>query len=162
MKTKRNLRIISFLFVASLFSGGCSKKEQTPASLPEPIKTKTPALAASTPATNTANPVAALTNAVPQNASVVLTPAEAKIHIGEYAIVRGKVLGVHVTQKGDVFLNFGAAFPNQLFTAVCFQGAIPAADLTKLNGKSISVKGKIKDYNGQVEIVLESADQISE
>jgi len=37
---------------------------------------------------------------------------------------------------------------------------IPADQLTALNGKTISVTGPIKEYNGQVEIVLESADQI--
>ncbi len=100
-----------------------------------------------------------MTNAVV--AAAVLAPEEAKDHIGQEATVRGKVFGVHVTQKGDVFMNIGAAYPNQPFTAVCFQGAIPADDLKKFNGKTVLVKGQIKEYNGQVEIVLETADQIS-
>jgi hypothetical protein len=69
---------------------------------------------------------------------------------------------VHVSQKGDVFINIGAAHPNQPFTAVCFGGALPTEDLKKLDGKTVKVSGKIKDYNGQIEIVLERAEQISE
>ncbi|HKI69601.1 MAG TPA: hypothetical protein VKA67_08435 [Verrucomicrobiae bacterium] len=159
MKPKRILRITSMLFVAGLLGGGCSKEAAAPT---EPIVTNTPAPATPFPATNTSISPAPATNGAPQIASTVLTPERAKNHIGEEATVRGKVFGMHVTQKGDVFINFGAAFPNQLFTAVCFQGAIPTADLKKLNGKTVSVKGKIKDYNGRIEIVLESADQISE
>jgi hypothetical protein len=96
-----------------------------------------------------------------QIASVVmLTPEEAKHHVGETAIVRGKVFGVHVSQKGDVFLNLGGKHPNAPFTAVCFQQAIPTSELQAWDGKIISVRGKIKEYNGQIEIILETADQI--
>ncbi len=121
------------------------------------------------PATNNPPPLvpavtnqAAATNAVvaPVTNTKPIAPEEARNHIGETFIVRGKVSDVHVTQKGDVFINFGGKFPNVTFTAVSFQGAIPAEQLTPLNGKTISVSGKIKEYNGQVEIVLESADQI--
>jgi hypothetical protein len=110
--------------------------------------------------TNSAPTVDSLkeTNAAP----VMISAQEAKNHVGETAVVTGNVVGIHVTQKGDVFLNIGGAFPNQPFTAVCFQGAIPSDDLKKFVGKTVKVKGKIKDYNGQIEIVLEKADQISE
>ncbi len=93
-------------------------------------------------------------------APAVITPAAARQHKGERVTVRGKVADVHVTQKGDVFLNFGGKYPQAVFSAVCFQGAIPAAQLTPLNGKTISVTGRIREYNGQVEIVLETQDQI--
>jgi DNA/RNA endonuclease YhcR with UshA esterase domain len=121
------------------------------------------------PVTNNPPPVApAVTNqAVATNAAVApamsdkpIAPEEARNHIGETVTVKGKISDVHVTQKGDVFINFGGKFPNVTFTAVSFQGAIPAEQLTPLNGKTISVSGKIKEYNGQVEIVLESPEQI--
>lgn len=144
MKICRELKFASALFVAGLVCAGCKKEQQSPA--PPPVVTSAPTAAAPKPGL----------------AEKVLSPQEAKNHIGEYATVRGQVFGVHVTQKGDVFINMGGAFPNQPFTAACFQGAIPAEDLKKLEGKIVSVKGPIKDYNGQVEIVLERADQISE
>lgn len=96
------------------------------------------------------------------NPAAEISAQEARNHIGETAVVTGRVFGVHVTQKGGVFLNLGAAYPNQPFTAVCFQQAIPPADLQKLEGRTIKVSGKIKDYNGQAEIVLEKPGQISQ
>ena len=104
------------------------------------------------PATNSqsSNPVAA---------DIVLTPEEAKQHVGEIATVRGKVFGVSVSQKGDVFISIGAKRPAP-FTAVCFKQAIPTDQLKALDGQTISVRGKIKDYNGQVETILEREEQI--
>lgn len=121
------------------------------------------------PATNAPPAVAApvsepVTNppavASPAAAPGTITPEEAKNHVGETATVRGKVFNVHVTQKGDVFINIGGKHPNAPFTAVCFKQALPTEELKALDGKTISVRGTIKEYNGQVEIILESADQI--
>lgn len=128
----------------------CKPKEAAPAStIPAPITNSPPAAA-----------VAVTTTPPATNAPIVIAPIDARKHIGNTVTVRGLVADVKVTQKGDVFLNFGGKYPNVYFTAVCFQGAIPTAELTALRGKTISVTGKIKDYNGQVEIVLDSADQI--
>ena len=136
------------LAAASIFIASCKPKEP----------------AANPPATNSTPAVASAVTNVPEikveKPVINITPQEAKNHIGETAIVKGKVFDVHVTQKGDVFLNFGGKYPNSVFTAGCFQGAIPAEELKALNGKLISVKGEIKEYNGQVEIVLESVEQI--
>jgi hypothetical protein len=151
MKMNQGIKITSVLFVAALVCAGCKQAETTPQIAP--IVTNAPVIA---PPTNA--PVA-VTNAVP---TAVLTPPQAKDHVGEDAIVRGEVFGVHITAKGDAFINVGAAYPDAPFTAVCFQGAIPADDLKKLDGKTVSFKGKIKDHNGKTEIILDSADQISE
>ena len=133
---------------ALLLVASCTPKEPTPV----------------IPATN--NPparVVPVTNppATNQSASAgALTPEEAKNHVGESVTVRGKVFGVHVSQKGDVFINIGGKHPNAPFTAVCFKQAIPTDELKELDGQTISVRGKIKEYNGQIEIILETADQI--
>ena len=144
--------VLLVLPVTLLFAPACKPKEEA----------KTPAVpvpAAAAPSTPV--PVVVVTNApVATNTPIVIAPELARQHIGDTVTVRGKVANVHVTAKGDVFVNFGGKYPNATFTAACFQGAIPADQLKLLNGKTISVTGKVKDYNGQVEIVLESADQI--
>jgi DNA/RNA endonuclease YhcR with UshA esterase domain len=132
------------VIVASCKPSG-DNKSQTPA----PIATNTPVVVATnTPAAST-------------NVAIVIAPTKAREHIGEQATVIGVVSDVHVTPKGDVFLNFGGKFPNMIFTAVSFKNAIPAVQLMALKGRRISVSGKIKEYNGQVEIVLDSMEQIS-
>lgn len=150
----------SFRFVALLNSGAfagaalvltsCAPKETT-----VPATNSPPAIAAParSPATNlaTTNPVAA---------DIVLTPEEAKQHVGEIATVQGKVFGVHVSQKGDVFISLGAKYPDAPFTAVCFKQVVPTEQLKALDGKTISVRGKIKEYNGKIEIILEREEQI--
>ena len=152
MKTNLEIKLLTGLFAAVLVVAGCKKEEKV---APPAPPTPPPAPAVVAP------PV---TNAPPKEVAPagILSPTDAKNHVGEEATVRGKVYGVFVSQKGDVFMSMGAAHPKQPFTAVCFQGAIQADDLKKFNGKTVSVKGKIKEYNGQVEIVLDTLDQISE
>ena len=127
----------------------------------KPAEETKPQAVAGTNSAPAATPIAA-TNAPATNAPVHIGPTKAREHIGEQVTVRGLVSDVHVTQKGDVFLNFGGKFPNSVFSAVCFKSAIPTEQLTALKGKTIAVSGKVKDYNGQVEIVLESAEQITQ
>jgi hypothetical protein len=141
----RRFNVAFALAAGGLICAACNKTEQSP---PPPPITNTPAAAAPKVVTN--------------SAPVKLSALEAKAHVGEVATVTGKVFSFRVTQKGDVFLNIGGTYPNQPFTAVCFQGAIPADDLKKFDGKTVKVTGEIKDYNGQIEIVLERTNQISE
>ena len=54
-------------------------------------------------------------------------------------------------------VNLGAAYPNQLMTIVLKEGA---KDL-KLDGKNITVKGKVIDYKGKPEIEVTDPAQIS-
>jgi hypothetical protein len=129
-----------------------------------PKATKSEPAATSNASLLTAMLPAAVTNASPVTNQLAgadaIAPEEAKNHVGEVVTVRGKVFGVYVSQKGDVFINIGGKHPNAPFTAVCFQQAIPTEELKVLEGKTISVRGKIKDYNRQIEIVLETAEQI--
>jgi hypothetical protein len=58
---------------------------------------------------------ALLVSALSQTSTVI--PAnEAPAHVGEYATVEGVVVKVFTSNKGNTFLNFGAAYPNQTFT----------------------------------------------
>ena len=155
MNSSRFLLLLNFCALAGvlLLLPACTPKEVKPDA---PATNASPVVAV--PVAPASNAPAVATNLVP--AAGVLAPEEAKNHVGEMATVRGKVFDVHVSQKGDVFINIGGKHPNAPFKVVCFKQAIPTDQLKALDGQTISVRGKLKDYNGQVEIVLETADQI--
>jgi hypothetical protein len=91
----------------------------------------------------------------------VYSDREAAAHVGEVATVVGTVAAIFRSRKGNVFLNFGADYPRQTFTAVALEPAGVWADgLDSLVGRRVGVHGTIVTYRGRVEIVLERADQI--
>lgn len=92
-----------------------------------------------------------------------ITPANAKDHIGQYAVVKGIVTNVHVSPK-SIFLNFGP-YKRKYLTAVIYgsniqffsnKGIDPSSDY---NGKYLEITGKIKDRNGP-RIVIDNPSQI--
>jgi hypothetical protein len=52
---------------------------------------------------------------------VVVSETEAAQHVGQDVSVEGVVTAVSTSRKGNTFINFGGAYPNQTFT-----GWIPA------------------------------------
>ena len=91
----------------------------------------------------------------------VYSPAEAAKHIGETATVEGVVSSTRELASKQVFLNFGAPYPNHGFTApVLPDDRKKFGDLVGLSGKSVRVTGKIEDYRGKPEIKFASADQL--
>ena len=57
----------------------------------------------------------------------------------------------------------GGKYPNNAFTVVVFaaNAAKFSYPLSTLNGKNICVSGKIKDYNGKPEIVVDDEKEIT-
>ena len=49
--------------------------------------------------------------------SKTYSASEAAKHVGETATVADKVANVFESKAGNIFLNFGARYPNQVFTA---------------------------------------------
>jgi DNA/RNA endonuclease YhcR with UshA esterase domain len=93
--------------------------------------------------------------------SAKLPPEEAAKHVGETASVEGVVVNVGHGKTGTVYLNFGAAFPNQVFSAVIkaeSKAVFPEAD--GLEGKTVTVTGVITLYKDKPEIVLEKREQL--
>ncbi|MGH7536265.1 MAG: hypothetical protein ACREMG_11885, partial [Gemmatimonadales bacterium] len=71
------------------------------------------------------------------------------------------VAAIFRSRKGNVFLNFGADYPRQTFTAVALRPAGNWTDrLDSLVGRRVGVRGTIVTYKGRLEIVLEGAEQI--
>lgn len=96
-----------------------------------------------------------------QQTTPTYTVNEAQAHIGEYAIVTGRVSEVFTSKRGNVFLDFGGTYPHQAFSAVIFdQNTDQFKFLNNYNGEIISVEGKIILYKGKPEIIITSLPQI--
>jgi hypothetical protein len=76
-------------------------------------------------------------------------------------IVTGKV--VQVTIRPSVtFLNLDRKFPDSPFGIVIFHGKSSFyGDANALKGKSIEIRGKIKNFHDKPEMVLDSTNQLT-
>ncbi|MDP2665103.1 MAG: hypothetical protein Q8P23_00425, partial [bacterium] len=87
---------------------------------------------------------------------------EAIKHVGEYASVRGTLIDAYTSKTGTVFLDFCASYKTCPFSGVIFaDDAKKFGDLSKYNGKTVTLTGKIVSYEGKAEIILSSPSQIS-
>jgi DNA/RNA endonuclease YhcR with UshA esterase domain len=91
----------------------------------------------------------------------VIPDTEAAQHVGQHETVEGTVVKVF-TSKGNTFLNFGAAYPNQTFTGWIPKNSPVAADasLFALEGKRVRITGTITRYKGKPEIKIMSKEQL--
>jgi hypothetical protein len=91
-----------------------------------------------------------------------LTPDEAARYVGKQGAVNG--IAVQVSQAGGhVFVNFGAKYPDQVFTAFVARPDVPAvgwAYLKSLEGRPVSVVGRIGKSKGKPQIQVTKRDQI--
>jgi hypothetical protein len=91
----------------------------------------------------------------------VYTDRDAAAHVGQIATVVGTVVSVFRSKGGNVYVNFGAEYPRQTFTAVVLASSGRWAEaLDSLPGKRVGVRGRIVSYRGRVEIVLTGPGQI--
>jgi len=102
---------------------------------------------------------AADTNAI--SAPLKISTAEADRYYDQKMIVTGKV--VQVTIRPNVtFLNLDKPYPNSPFTVVIFHGHSSFyGDANALKGKSIEIKGKIRNYHDKPEIALDNTNQLT-
>lgn len=92
----------------------------------------------------------------------LIRDSEAAAHVGESVTVEGTVVAVHTARSGTTFLNFGAAYPNQTFTAVIFKTAADRfPNPQHWEGKRVRVTGKVRLYRGKPEIALDEPSQIA-
>jgi hypothetical protein len=91
----------------------------------------------------------------------MFTDREAAAHVGETVTIVGTAAAIYRSKGGNIYLNFGADYPRQTFTAVALAPVGGwTAGLDTLVGTRIGVHGKVVTYRGRVEIVLEQAGQI--
>jgi micrococcal nuclease len=100
--------------------------------------------------------------AIAWQAAVISADSAAK-HVGETATVEGTVANVkHAPRFHAIFVDFGAAYPNQSFTALINEKDAPKfPDVDKLMSHKARVTGKIVLYKGRPEIVVTEASQLT-
>jgi hypothetical protein len=104
--------------------------------------------------------VAVMVSAIAQT-TPVYTAGEAAKHVGEIATITDRVDGVHQSSKGNIFLNMGAKYPNQAFTAwIPSASAAQFSNPQQYEGQTVSVSGKITLYHGKPEIIVTNVSQI--
>ena len=87
--------------------------------------------------------------------------SEARKHIGSTQCVRGTVLEVKETSRGTTFLDFCPDYRTCPFTVVVFRGDLKQiGDVRQLKGRTIEIKGTIRDYDGRAEIILRRPQQL--
>jgi hypothetical protein len=87
--------------------------------------------------------------------------ADAASHYDQEMIVTGRVAQVTI-RPTVTFLNLDKNYPNSPFSVVLFHGHSSFyGDANALKGKSIEIKGKIKNYQDKPEIVLDSTNQLT-
>jgi DNA/RNA endonuclease YhcR with UshA esterase domain len=82
-------------------------------------------------------------------------------YIGAYVTVKGKIVSAYNNKK-VCYLNFHEDYKNHL-TLVIFASSFkkfPGYPEKYYLGKEIEVQGRVKDYNGRVEIIVDSPEQI--
>jgi len=103
-----------------------------------------------------------------------ITPEDAGKHVGEKVTVRGTVVQAiynpGLAKVGlpspKAYLNFGAKYPDHVFTVAVLSAKTPAllADgpgwLTELQGKEVTVTGTVELYEGKPEIVLAAREDL--
>ncbi len=88
--------------------------------------------------------------------------SEARKHVGEIKCVAGTVVRVKQGARGVHFLDFCDDFRLCPFTVVIFSGDLKSVgDVRQLQGRMIEIHGKVKEYDGRAEIVLEEYRQLS-
>lgn len=100
--------------------------------------------------------------ASPQKSGNVISWEDAGSHIGEYVTVEGTVVAAYNSGKA-CFLNF---HPNYriYFTAVIFASSFnrfPSNPERYYLNKRVQVTGRIKEYKGKPEIILNDPSQIT-
>lgn len=87
--------------------------------------------------------------------------SEARKHVGEIKCITGTVMRVKEGARGVHFLDFCDDFRLCPFTVVIFPGDLKSVgDVRQLQGRMIEIHGKVKEYDGRAEIVLEEYRQL--
>jgi micrococcal nuclease len=101
-------------------------------------------------------------NSLPMEAPLspgAIRPQEAASYMGQTVTVEG-IAHVHVKSSVS-FIDMGGDYPFQSFQAVIFGDSADAfGDLSRYDGKTVNVTGRIREYNGKPEITLDDPHRL--
>lgn len=81
--------------------------------------------------------------------------------MGQRVVVEGTVVAVYTSQMGTTFLNFGAVYPHQDFSAVILAAnSLSFPSIQNVQGRRVEVVGVVRLYRGKPEVILRSAGQL--
>ena len=88
---------------------------------------------------------------------------EAPAYVGEYASVRGTLVRAYTSASGTVFLDFCKSYKTCPFSGVIFaDDAKQFGDLSRYEGSTVTLTGKISLYENKAEIILSDPSQLSQ
>jgi DNA/RNA endonuclease YhcR with UshA esterase domain len=95
-------------------------------------------------------------------AQTVIAAADAPKHVGETVTVEGTVSAVHTEPRsGITFIDMDGRFPDQAFTGVIFKDdASKFRNVESLTGKVVDITGRVHDYKGKPETILNDPTQL--
>jgi hypothetical protein len=101
--------------------------------------------------------------AVPALAANCIPFTQAPKKIDENVCIVGKVVKVNASARsGTIFLNFCENYRKCPFSVVVFPRDLEkVGDVRALEGKTMEIHGRVKEYKGQAEMVLEDIQQLS-
>jgi hypothetical protein len=86
---------------------------------------------------------------------------QARNHVGEAQCVTGKVVRVQTGNGGVHYLDFCEDYRLCTFSVVIFSHDLKnVGDVRQFAGKTIEIRGEIKEYDDRAEIILENARQL--
>ena len=84
-----------------------------------------------------------------------ITPEMAAQYIGKTVSITGEVMEQKKSSYGNLFLNFGGSYPNQVFSA-CALSKVFTNGIPPCEGALVRVSGTVKIYMQKPSIVLQS------
>jgi len=97
-------------------------------------------------------------NDTPENCLAVV---DAKKHIGKTNCITGTVVRVEEGTNGVTYLDFCADYRSCPFTVVVFRADLKSlGDVRQLQGRTITINGRIEEYDDRAEIILRHPQQL--
>jgi nuclease S1 len=90
-----------------------------------------------------------------------ISARDAGKYIGKTVTVVDSVNQVYKSKNGDYFLDMGGDYPDNAFTAIIFNSDASKIDsVESYEGKIVEITGKVKEYQGKAEIIVNKKEQI--